>query len=199
MGKKKFTPLEDLPAPKSPFQEKRGPGQPSPYQPQFCDIVLENAEIRAHGATDVAIAEAFGVSRMTINRWRDEHPEFAAACAQAKDAADDIVEASLFQRAKGYEHDAVKIFMPAGATVPVYADYTERYAPDTGAAMNWLKNRRPDKWRERVEHTGADGKDLPVSQSIDVMEVAKAIGLALRLAAERIPGDGAKLINGKAK
>jgi hypothetical protein len=24
--------------------------------------------------------------------------------------------------------------------------------PDTGACMNWLKNRMPDKWRDRVDH-----------------------------------------------
>jgi hypothetical protein len=24
--------------------------------------------------------------------------------------------------------------------------------PDTGAAMNWLKNRMPDKWRDKIDH-----------------------------------------------
>jgi hypothetical protein len=193
MPKKKHTPMEDLPPPRSPFPKHPG-GRPSVYQPEFCTTVLTSEAIRDGGATDQVIADHIGVDRASIRRWRDEHPEFADACAQAKDAADDVVEASLFQRAKGYEHEAVKIGFHEGR--PVYADYTERYAPDTGAAMNWLKNRRPDRWRERVEHTGADGKDLQ-PQTINVMDVAKAIGLALRLAAERIPGDDAKVINGR--
>jgi hypothetical protein len=193
MPAKKRTPMEQLPAPETP----RGRGRPTIYQPEYCNMVLDSAEIRDGGATDQVIADHIGVDRVSIYRWREEHPEFAEACAQAKEAADDVVEASLFQRAKGYEHEAVKIFQYEGK--PVIVDYTERFAPDTGAAMNWLKNRRPDKWRDRVEHTGADGRDLVQAQTIDVMEVAKAIGLALRLAAERIPGDGAKVIDGKAK
>jgi hypothetical protein len=30
-----------------------------------------------------------------------------------------LVERSLYERANGYNHDAVKIFMPAGAKQPV--------------------------------------------------------------------------------
>ena len=35
------------------------------------------------------------------------------------------VERSLYQRAKGYSYDAVKIFMPANRAKPVYAKYIE--------------------------------------------------------------------------
>lgn len=142
---------------------KREVGRPTSYRPEFCRAVVEAREIRAQGATDTVIAAAFDVDPVTIYRWREQHPEFAAACDQAKDTADDLVETSMFQRARGYTHDAVKIFMPAGAPAPVYAPYTERYAPDTGAAMNWLKNRRPERWRDRIEHTGADGGPIELT------------------------------------
>jgi hypothetical protein len=48
----------------------------------------------------------------------------------------------------------VKIFMPAGASEPVYAKYIERYPPDTTACIFFLKNRRSDLWRDahRQEH-----------------------------------------------
>src|SRR5205814_1037760 len=42
--------------------------------------------------------------------------------------------------------EAVKVFLPSGTTEPIYAPYTERYAPDTTACIFWLKNRRPDLW-----------------------------------------------------
>ena len=29
--------------------------------------------------------------------------------------------------------------------------YTEHYPPDTAACLFWLKSRRPDRWREKVE------------------------------------------------
>jgi hypothetical protein len=41
-------------------------------------------------------------------------------------------------------HDAVKIFMPAGAKKPVYAPYVEHVPPDVTAAIFWLKNRDPE-------------------------------------------------------
>ena len=64
-----------------------------------------------------------------------------------KQAADDRVERSLYQRANGYSHPAVKTFMTRdGKTVE--HKYTEHYPPDTTAAIFFLKNRRPDRWRD---------------------------------------------------
>src|SRR6266567_9586804 len=51
----------------------------------------------------------------------------------------------------GYSHPAVKIFMPSGASEPVYVPYTQHYPPDTKAALRWLMNRQPDKWRDRQD------------------------------------------------
>jgi hypothetical protein len=59
-----------------------------------------------------------------------------------------LANCKLFRRATGYVHEAVKIFMPAGATAPIHSTYTERFAPDTVACIFWLKNRRPDLWRD---------------------------------------------------
>ena len=45
--------------------------------------------------------------------------------------------------------------MPAGAKKPVYAPYREHVPPDTTAAIFWLKNRDPARWRDawQMEHT----------------------------------------------
>ena len=40
------------------------------------------------------------------------------------------VERSLYERAVGYNYEAVKIFMPANAKKPVYAPYVEHISPD---------------------------------------------------------------------
>nr|DAV18236.1 MAG TPA: terminase small subunit [Caudoviricetes sp.] len=39
---------------------------------------------------------------------------------------------------------------------------TKHVAPDTGAAAFWLKNRKPNVWRDKqeVEHTGKDGEPM---------------------------------------
>lgn len=177
-------------------EPKREVGRPSDYRPEFCQAVKEAAEIIGNGATDTSIASALDVDVRTIYRWREQFPEFAEACAVAKERADDHVEASLFQRGTGYSHDAVKIFMPAGAPEPVYAKYREHYPPETAAASLWLRNRRPKEWRDRVEHTGADGGPIQ-TESVDALEIARQLGFALALAAQRVqsPGDGAKVIS----
>jgi hypothetical protein len=103
----------------------------------------------------VEIANAFNVSERAFNEWKRLHPKFVQSLIDGREKADAKVARSLYERARGYSHDAVKIFMPAGATEPIYAPYTEHYPPDTGAASLWLKNRQRAKWRERldVEHT----------------------------------------------
>ena len=104
------------------------------------------------GATDDDLAEFFKVHRATIYRWAAKHKEFCDALKAGKDPADDRVERSLYHRAVGYTHDAVKIFLPRGATEAVIVPYKEHVPPDTTAAIFWLKNRRKSEWRDRQEH-----------------------------------------------
>lgn len=129
-------------------------GRPSEYNPSYVTQVLEMAE---RGATDFEIADSLGVSVRTLYRWKAQHEDFRQSLKIAKDIADERVERSLYQRAVGYEQDAIKIFMPAGADKPVIAEYVEKIAPDTTAMIFWLKNRKSQEWRDRHEHTGADG------------------------------------------
>ena len=87
------------------------------------------------------------------------------AITRGKPGADANVAQRLYRRAMGWEHEAVKIFMPAGAAEPVYAPYVERFPPDTQAASLWLRNRQPAKWRDvkGQEHTGRDGGPIEVA------------------------------------
>jgi hypothetical protein len=103
------------------------------------------------GATNLDLAHEFQVSVQTVRSWRHRHPEFRAALKIGKDVADEIVARSLFERATGYSHDAVKVFMPAGADKPVYAPYVEHVPPDATSMIFWLKNRKPDEWRDKTE------------------------------------------------
>lgn len=60
----------------------------------------------------------------------------------------------MFSRAIGYEHDEVDIRVVQNTIVQT--PIRKYYAPDTTAGIFWLKNRRPDKWREKqeLEHSG---------------------------------------------
>lgn len=129
--------------------KKSKTGRPTAYKPEFAEIARRACLI---GFTDQELAELLGVTVRTLGNWKHQHEEFLQALKAGKDVADDRVERSLYERATGYRVEAVKIFMPAGAEEPVYAPYIENHAPDTTAAIFWLKNRRPEQWRDKQSH-----------------------------------------------
>ena len=134
-------------------KQAKGPGgRPSSFKPAFVEQGRKLAEL---GATDREIADFFGVAERTIHRWQHDFPEFCQALKVGKDAADDRVEKSLYRRAVGYSHDAVKIMQFQGQEIMV--PYEEHHAPDVTACIFWLKNRRREQWRDRqdMEHSGS--------------------------------------------
>lgn len=139
-------------------------GRPSEYREEFVSEVLQMAE---RGATDVEIADALDVSVRTLYRWKAEHEDFRQALKVAKDVADERVERSLYQRALGFEHDAVKIFCSKDGDV-TQVPYREIVAPDTTACIFWLKNRKSQEWRDRVDHELAGKDGGPIQAAITV-------------------------------
>jgi hypothetical protein len=118
-------------------------GRPSKYKA----IYAEQAEKLCRlGATDVQLAEFFHVSEVTLNAWKKKYPEFLQSLKDGKEIADSVVVKSLFQRAKGYEHPEDKIFNNNGE--PLVVPTIKHYPPDTTAAIFWLKNRDPVRWRD---------------------------------------------------
>lgn len=130
-------------------------GKPTTYRPEYAAIA-ENA-CRLYGATDMELAELLGTGWRSIYRWAAKYPEFRQALKAGKDPADDRVERSLYLKAVGYSHEAVKIFMvketvirkgkPVTTSKPVIVPYIEHLPPSDVAAIFWLKNRRPNEWK----------------------------------------------------
>lgn len=126
-------------------------GRPTAYKAEYAEQARKLCQF---GATDIEIADFFKVNVATIYRWRNTHPEFCEAVHAGKDAADERVERAFYQRAVGYTFESEKVFQFQGTIVR--ADTREHVPPDPGAAFNWLKNRRGEKWRDKqdVEHSG---------------------------------------------
>jgi len=104
-------------------------GRPSSYRPDYAGVVEKLCLL---GARDADLARAFDVSESTIDNWKAAHPEFLAALKAGRELADAEVANSLYRRAIG---DGDR-------------------PPDVTACIFWLKNRRPDLWRDahRQEH-----------------------------------------------
>ena len=90
-------------------------GRPSSYRAEYVEQALKLCRL---GATDRELADFFDVAESTLNLWKLEHAEFSESLKRGKAEADAEVADKLFRRATGYSHEAVKIFMPAGASEP---------------------------------------------------------------------------------
>jgi cell fate (sporulation/competence/biofilm development) regulator YmcA (YheA/YmcA/DUF963 family) len=121
-------------------------GRPSSYKPEFADHAQKLCKL---GAIDRELAEFFGVSEKTINSWKQEHAEFLQSIKEGKLFADANVASRLYQRAMGYEHPEVHVSNYQGEIT--LTPLIKHYAPDSTAAIFWLKNRRPEQWRDKTE------------------------------------------------
>lgn len=73
------------------------------------------------GLTDEQIAHNCGISTTTLYNWKNKHIEIFEALKKGKEVVDYQVENALLKKA---------------------------LVGDTTAQIFWLKNRRPDKWRD---------------------------------------------------
>lgn len=129
-----------------PAKKNKGgrPKEPVASKVDFKQLTL----LCAKGFTDQELAEFYKVNRSTIHRWKADK-QFLQHQKSGKELSDNKVVRSLYERACGYSHQAVKMFVHEGKVIT--KDYTEHYPPDTTAAIFWLKNRQPDDWRDRHE------------------------------------------------
>lgn len=118
-------------------------GAPTKFRTRMLNKTIELA---AKGKTNKQIAEILDVSESTWYRWLEENAELSEALREGKQWADDLVEAAHFRRAVGFYAPETKAFLVDGQAVKV--DIMKFHPPDVGAQKSWLKNRRPEDWRE---------------------------------------------------
>lgn len=102
------------------------------------------------GLTDEQIAHNVGIRRSTLADWKTKYPDISDALKKGKEVVDVEVENALLKRARGFEYTETRVEQSAkdGRKVTLI----KRFAPpETAAAIFWLKNREPEKWRERVD------------------------------------------------
>ena len=118
------------------------------------------------GLTDEQIAKNAGVAYSTFRDWMGRFPALSAAIKEGKAPVDIEVENALLKSALGYHvtvKKAIKVKKEmqkpgVGKVVEEHIEYIDEdiYIPPNGIAqIFWLKNRRPDRWR--------DHPDMPVS------------------------------------
>lgn len=100
------------------------------------------------GLTDEQIAHNIGIATGTLYEWKKEHTEIAEALKKGKEVADIEVENALYKRAIGYDYEETKVEVEANGKKKI-TKFTRHVAPDVTAQIFWLKNRKPEKWRDK--------------------------------------------------
>ena len=122
-------------------------GRPTDYLQEYNEQAYKLCLL---GAIDTEMSDFFGVSEVTINAWKQKHPEFLKSINQAKTISDERVVRSLYERATGYSHPEDKIFNDNGN--PLVVPTEKHYPPDATSCIFWLKNRDPSNWRDKQDH-----------------------------------------------
>ena len=98
------------------------------------------------GLTDEQIAKNIGINRTTLYDWKKKETNIADALKKGKEVIDFEVENALLKRALGYEYEE-ETYENGILTKKV----KKQVPPDTTAQIFWLKNRKPNNWKDRVE------------------------------------------------
>lgn len=114
------------------------------------------------GLTDEQIAKNMGIAYSTLKNWKDDHLAILAALKKGKEVVDREVENALYERALGGVHEVKKTFKVKRTFYDEEGRKCEKeelktgidevYIPgDTTAQIFWLKNRKPEQWRDKQE------------------------------------------------
>ena len=102
------------------------------------------------GLTDKQIAEKMGISKQTLYDWKKKYTDFSDSLKKGKEVVDRLVENSLLKRALGYEYEEVSDKYEGGILTE-HKVVKKQVVPDTTAQIFWLKNRKPEEWRDKRE------------------------------------------------
>lgn len=100
------------------------------------------------GLTDEQIAANCGITASTLYDWKNRFEQISESLKKGKEVVDIQVENALLKRALGYEYieERIEVSEKDGKKV---IQATKTVIPDTTAQIFWLKNRRPDRWRDK--------------------------------------------------
>lgn len=100
------------------------------------------------GLVDEQIAHNMGIAPGTLYDWKKKFSEISEALKKGKEIVDIQVENALLKRALGYEYDEQRIEKSDKDGTKIIQ--TVKHVPgDVTAQIYWLKNRKPDKWRDK--------------------------------------------------
>jgi hypothetical protein len=125
------------------------------------------------GLSNEQIAHNIGINKDTLYEWQKRFSDFSDALKKGKEVVDREVENALLKRAMGYEYDEVTqepvTDKDTGITeMRVTKRVTKQIVPDVTAQIFWLKNRKPNEFRDKRDVDLSGHVELPVVLRDDI-------------------------------
>lgn len=125
------------------------------------------------GLSNEQIAHNIGINKDTLYEWQKRFSDFSDALKKGKEVVDREVENALLKRAMGYEYDEVTqepvTDKDTGITeMRVTKRVTKQIVPDVTAQIFWLKNRKPNEFRDKRDVDLSGHVELPVILRDDI-------------------------------
>lgn len=133
------------------------------------DNLLKIEAWARNGLTEEQIASNIGVGRSTLWQWKKKNEDVYNALRRGKEVVDIQVENALLKRALGYEVEEEKITQEVvDGVMRKKVEKTKKVVmPDVTAQIYWLKNRKPEDWRDRREVSITQSKEDAVKEIDD--------------------------------
>lgn len=126
---------------------------------------------KRNGLTDEQIAEKMGIGARTLYEWIKRFPQIQQSLKTGKEDADLQVENALFKSACGYDYEEITEELKwdnktRSYVMKVTKKLTKHQPPSNTAQIFWLKNRRAENWRDKVEN------NITLNEDTDVLSKA---------------------------
>jgi len=134
-------------------KEKHPGGRPTKYNAK---IHIDWARgLSMQGFTMDEIADRMLIARSTVYEWMEQYDEFSDAIKTGKEMPDLAAESTLMKKVIGFDYTETKSILNVdakGTPQPARIESTtKKFIPDTTALIFWLTNRRPDRWRHKMD------------------------------------------------
>lgn len=113
------------------------------------------------GLSDEQIAHNMGIAPKTLWEWKAKYSEISNALKKTKEVVDKEVENALYKSAMGYDYEEIteqrRYNKATGEYEMVVVEKKIKHQPpNTASIIFWLKNRKPEIWRDKQEITNTE-------------------------------------------
>jgi DNA-binding CsgD family transcriptional regulator len=154
------------------------------------NLLEEVTRLARFGCTNVEIAEFYGLTILTLEKYLRDMPELYAALEEGRIVDSMKVVDSLHKQALGYrvkEYEVSEHLTRDGQIVNLKKKIVKHIQPNVTAAIYLLKTRHGDKWMDIIKSEKTQNLNIMV-KNVDFSDISdEELGTLKKLGIKRLP------------